>query len=273
MCNNLLFVAKKPMFITSNKFLNTLKKKYSIKKMGFSGTLDPFACGNLIIASGQYTKLFNYLKKTPKEYVATLFLGATSPTLDIEKIEKIEEVKRFEKEEIVAVLKSFLGKQKQLPPKYSAKKIEGKRAYELARDNQEFKLKEIDIEIFDIELLNYSHPFITFRAVVSEGTFIRTLGFDIAKKLGVTGTLNYLERTREGEFIYECEKKLNPLEYLNVEENFIKEPNKLLLGQKLQREDFKIKENGKYFIKYDNFFAIIEIGEKIKYLLNRIELC
>jgi len=86
MCENLLFVTRKPMFISSNKFLNQLKKKYNIKKMGFSGTLDPFACGNLIIATNQYTKLFRFLKKTPKTYIATLMLGAYSPTLDIEKI-------------------------------------------------------------------------------------------------------------------------------------------------------------------------------------------
>ena len=72
-CKNMLFVANKPMFISSNKFLNQLKRKYDIKKMGFSGTLDPFAKGCLIIASGQYTKLFNYLKKTPKTYITTLF--------------------------------------------------------------------------------------------------------------------------------------------------------------------------------------------------------
>ena len=88
-CENMLFVANKPMFISSNKFLNQLKRKYGIKKMGFSGTLDPFARGTLVIASGQYTKLFRFLKKTPKTYIATLMLGAYSPTLDIEKIEKI----------------------------------------------------------------------------------------------------------------------------------------------------------------------------------------
>ena len=122
MCENLLFVARKPMFITSNKFLSQLKKKYGIKKMGFSGTLDPFACGSIIIATGQYTKLFRFLKKTPKVYLTTLMLGARSSTLDIEGIEKIEEVKPFSKEEIEKVIKSFLGKQQQIPPKYSAKK-------------------------------------------------------------------------------------------------------------------------------------------------------
>ncbi len=273
MCENMLFVANKPMFISSNKFLNTLKKKYKIKKMGFSGTLDPFACGSLIIASGQYTKLFRFLKKTPKTYIATLMLGAYSPTLDIEKIEKIENVEKKEIEKIQKTLETFKGKQTQLPPKYSAKKINGVRAYKL-EDNKDFLDKEIEIEIFDIKLINYSHPFITFEASVSEGTFIRTLGFDIAKKLNNIGTLTYLERTKEGEFKYECEKKLNPYDYIWPKENFYKNPKDLLLGKKLDINGFDIKEDGVYKLKIENFLSIIEIKNKeIKYLVNRIKLC
>ena len=273
-CKNMLFVANKPMFITSNKFLNQLKQKYGIKKMGFSGTLDPFACGCLIIASGQYTKLFRFLKKTPKTYLTTLMLGAYSPTLDIEKIENIENTKKLDTEQIKDVLNSFIGKQTQLPPKYSAKKIDGKRAYELIRKNGDFNLKEIEIEIFNIELVNYSHPFITFKASVSEGTFIRTLGFDIAKKLGLNGALTYLERVNEGEFFYECEKKLNPYDYIWPEENFYKNENDLLLGKKLDINNFEIQKEGIYKIKTQNFLSIIEIKkDKINYLLNRINLC
>ena len=272
MCENMLFVANKPMFISSNKFLNQLKKKYKIKKMGFSGTLDPFAKGCLIIATNQYTKLFRFLKKTPKTYIATLMLGAYSPTLDIEKIESIENVKKLDIEKIKEVLNSFKGKQTQLPPKYSAKKIDGVRAYKL-EDEKVFLDKEIEIEIFDINLIDYSHPFITFETSVSEGTFIRTLGFDIAKKLNSTGTLTYLERTKEGEFKYECEKKLNPFDYIYPQENFYKNPKDLLLGKKLDINKFQIKEKGIYKIKIDNFLSIIEIDKEAKYLVNRIKIC
>ncbi len=269
----MLFVANKPMFISSNKFLNTLKRKYNTKKMGFSGTLDPFACGCLIIASGQYTKLFRFLKKTPKTYIATLMLGAYSPSLDIEKIENINTLKSFSKEEIISTLNSFKGKQKQLPPKYSAKKIDGKRAYSL-EDEKVFLNKEIEVEIFEIELINYSHPFVTFKTSVSEGTYIRSLGFDIAKKLNTTGALTYLERLNEGKFFYECETPLNPIEYLDMKENiYLNDINNLLLGKKLSIEDLKNKEKGIYYVKYDKFFAIIEISEEVKYILNRIELC
>ncbi len=276
-CENMLFVANKPMFISSNKFLNQLKKKYGIKKMGFSGTLDPFARGALIIASGQYTKLFRFLKKTPKTYITTLMLGAYSPTLDIEKIEKIEYCEKKEIEEIKEVLNSFLGKQKQLPPVYSAKKINGTRAYELERKSEfkgsEFLEKEIEIEIFDIKLINYSHPFITFEASVSEGTFIRTFGYDIAGKLGCIGTLTYLERVKEGEFKYECEKKLNPYDYIWPEENSYKNKEDLLLGRKLDINNFSVKKEGIYKLKADNFLSIVEIGKEIKYLVNRIKIC
>jgi tRNA pseudouridine55 synthase len=281
-CKNMLFVANKPMFVSSNKFLNTLKRKYGIKKLGFSGTLDPFACGCLIIAGGQYTKLFRFLKKTPKTYLATLMLGAYSPSLDIEKIEKIENTELFEREKIIETLNAFKGNQKQLPPKYSAKRINGQRAYSLMKngkwkmENENVYLeKEVDIEIFDIELINYSHPFITFKASVSEGTYIRSLGFDIAKKLGVNGALTYLERLNEGKFHYECEKPLNPVEYLDLEKNsYENDIENLILGRKLNINDFKIKKTGKYYVKYDKFFAIIEINEdEVFYILNRIELC
>ena len=278
-CENLLFVANKPMFISSNKFLNKLKKEYKIKKMGFSGTLDPFARGTLVIASGQYTKLFRFLKKTPKTYIATLMLGAYSPTLDIEKIEKIENCPKKDIKKIKEVLNSFLGKQTQLPPVYSAKKINGIRAYELKRSskqknsNSEFLDKEIEIEIFNINLINYSHPFITFEASVSEGTFIRTLGYDIASKLGCVGALTYLERTKEGEFKYECEKKLNPYDYIWPKENSYKNTKDLLLGKKLDINNFDIKKEGIYKLKADNYLSIVEIGKNVKYLVNRIKIC
>ena len=117
MSKNLLFVARKPSFIGSNRFLSQIKRKYGVKKAGFSGTLDPFACGTLIIAFGQYTKLFRFLKKSPKRYRATLWLGASSPTLDIEKIEKIEDVPSFDRDQILDVVSSFCGKVTYHPPK------------------------------------------------------------------------------------------------------------------------------------------------------------
>ena len=264
--NNKLFVVNKPMFISSNQYLSKIKRKYKNKKAGFSGTLDPFAKGCLIVAFGQYTRLFQFLKKTPKTYKATLFLGAYSETLDIEKISKVEIPPKFSFDEIKKVVESFKGKITQIPPKYSAKKIDGIRAYDLARAGKEVDIKKIEVEIFDIKITNYSHPFLSFEAKVSEGTYIRSLGRDIAEKLGVDGALTYLERLNEGKFKFDNEKFLNPLEYLGDEEN-------LFLGRKLQREDFKIQKNGKYVIVFGEYFAIIKIDEKVNYLLNKVELC
>jgi tRNA pseudouridine55 synthase len=273
---NRLFVVKKPLFISSNNFLNRVKRRYGVKKGGFSGTLDPFAKGTLIVAFGQYTKLFNYLKKTPKVYRATIFLGADSETMDIEKISKVTPLNRFDNSQIEEVVESFKGKIKQIPPKYSAKKIDGVRAYKLARDNLDIEMKEIEVEVYDIRVTNYSHPFLSIEAEVSEGTYIRSLGVDIAHKLGVDGALTYLERVREGEFIYENEKSLNPLNYLNVEKNFyLGDTQNLSLGRKLKKEEFKNQNSGKYVVEFENYFAIIEIEKsgKVNYLLNRIKKC
>jgi tRNA pseudouridine55 synthase len=271
--NNRLFVVNKPLFISSNNYLRKIKRKYRVKKAGFSGTLDPFAKGCLIVAFGQYTKLFRFLKKTPKTYKATLFLGAYSPTLDVEKIEKVEIPEKFDEKIVIEVVESFKGRQTQIPPKYSAKKINGFRAYDLARAGEEVDIKEIQIEIFDIKVTNYSHPFLSFEASVSEGTYIRSLGYDIAKKLGVKGSLTYLERINEGEFYFDNEKPLNPLEYLDLEKNEYENEEDLFLGRKLDINKFKIQKKGIYLLEYGNYFAVIEIDDEVKYLLNKVEKC
>ena len=250
-----------------------VKRKYNTKKVGFSGTLDPFATGCLIVATGQYTKLFNYLQKTPKTYRATLWLGASSPTFDIEKVENIKDISEFTIGKIDETLKSFEGTIRYLPPKYSAKKIDGKRAYDLAREGKDIKLKEIESEIYSIILLNYNHPFVHFEATVSEGTYIRSLGQLISKKLNISGTLSSLERIREGRFRYENERTLNPLDYLTIKENiYTGDEEWLELGKKLNIEYFENRGNGAYYVVTSNFFSIIEIREEqVKYKLNRIE--
>jgi len=270
---NRLFVAHKPIFRSSNGYMGYVKRKYGTKKVGFSGTLDPFATGCLIVATGQYTKLFNYLQKTPKTYRATLWLGANSPTLDIEKVDNIYEIPHFSEEKITAVLESFQGELSYYPPKYSAKKIGGKRAYELARENKDVVLKKITSTIHHITLLNYNHPFVHFEATVSEGTYIRSLGHLIAEKLGVDGTLSSLERINEGKFHFENEKALDPLDYLKIPRNFYTgDESWLELGKKLSIDYFENKEDGYYLIETSHFFAIIEIKEGVvSYKLNRQE--
>ena len=249
-----------------------VKHKYGTKKVGFSGTLDPFATGCLIVATGQYTKLFQYLNKTPKSYKATLWLGANSPSLDIEKIDGIKEVAAFSESHIKEVLDSLLGELTYYPPKFCAKKINGKRAYELAREGKEVELKTITSTIYDIKLLNYSHPFVHFEAKVSEGTYIRSLGSLIADKLGVDGTLSSLHRIHEGQFYYDNEKALNPFTHLALPSNTYTGDDAFMeLGKKLGLEYFEIKDEGVYLVETSQFFSIIEIVDKeVKYRFNRI---
>ena len=269
---NRLFVVNKPIFRTSNGYMGYVKRKYHTKKVGFSGTLDPFATGCLIVATGQYTKLFQYLDKTPKSYRATLWLGANSPSLDIEKIDSIKDTVIFEEQYIEDTLSSLLGELSYYPPKFCAKKINGKRAYELAREGQEVNLKTITSTIYSIKLLNYNHPFIHFEAKVSEGTYIRSLGALITDKLGVDGTLSSLHRIHEGQFYYDNEKALNPFTHLAIVSNtYTGDETYMELGKKLSIEYFKKQHNGIYLVETSHFFSIIEIIEaEVKYRFNRI---
>jgi tRNA pseudouridine55 synthase len=270
---NRLFVVNKPIFRSSNGYMGYVKRKYGTKKVGFSGTLDPFATGCLIVATGQYTKLFQFLNKTPKSYKATLWLGASSDTLDIEHISSLEEVEAFSQKYLNEVLQSFVGELEYLPPKYSAKKVNGQRAYDLARAGKEIELKKIQSTIYEIKLLNYSHPFVHFEATVSEGTYIRSLGQLIADKLGVNATLSSLHRINEGAFRYEDEKALNPFEHLAIPNNrCIKEEIDIELGKKIDKSYFENQEDGVYLVETTNFFAVIEIAEEeVRYRLNRLE--
>ena len=270
---NLLFVVDKPIFVSSNHYMNVIKRKYGTKKVGFSGTLDPFATGCLIVATGQYTKLFQYLDKTPKTYRATLWLGAESTSLDIENIQNICDIPRVDEMRLRGILTSLKGELEYLPPKYSAKKIAGERAYDIMRRGGDLELPTVRSTIHELRLLHYRHPFVTFEAVVSEGTYIRSLGAMIAEALGVPGTLSSLRRLREGKFHIGKEEPLDPLEYLAPPKNrYFGDPQWLELGKKLQARFFEKQENGLYVVETEHFFSILEFTDgEIKYRLNRIE--
>ncbi|MDD2829191.1 MAG: tRNA pseudouridine(55) synthase TruB [Sulfuricurvum sp.] len=272
---NRLFVAYKPTGMSSNQLLSRLKRRYGIKKAGYSGTLDPFAKGVLIIAFGNHGRLFRFLNKTPKQYRATLWLGAYSPTLDIEKIETIDELEPFELSLITSAIDSLHGEITYLPPKYSAKRINGKRAYELARAGIDVELKTITSTIHEIKLLHYCHPFVTFEANVSEGSYIRSLGEMIADKLGCEGSLTALERLNEGQFFYDNEKEIDIKTALSLPKNrYNGDTETILLGQPLYREQFEEQLNGTYWLDNGSTISIIEIADdKIHYILNKVEAC
>lgn len=272
---NRLFVAYKPAGLSSNQLLSRIKRRYGVKKAGYSGTLDPFAKGVLIVALGNHGRLFRFLNKTPKRYRATLWLGAYSPTLDIEQIESIVPLAPLSEERISEVIASLKGELTYLPPKYSAKRLGGKRAYEFARAGIDVELKSITSTVYDIRMLHYCHPFVTFEATVSEGTYIRSLGELIAESLGTEGALTALERLNEGQFVYENERPLDVKTSLALPENrYNGRKETIMLGQPLRSEDFEHSEEGTYWVDNGESISIIAIdGEGVHYILNKVEAC
>lgn len=261
--------------MSSNRFLGQIKRRYNVKKAGFSGTLDPFAKGVLIIAFGQFTKLFRFLNKKKKSYRATLWLGASSPTLDTERIEKVENIMPFASDSLAIISKSMCGEIEYLPPKFCAKKVDGKRAYMLARSGEEFELNKIKSTIYDFKILHYMHPFLTFEITISEGGYIRSMGEIIAHKFGFDGILSSLERLSEGDFVYENERVLNPLDFIALQENhYLGDISDIELGRKLSVNDFEHTSEGIYKLVHLDELSVLEIKEEeVKYLLNKVKLC
>ncbi len=270
---NAILIGYKPPFISSNAYLTNLKKKYATKKAGFSGTLDPFARGCLVVAFGQYTKLLPFINTEPKIYNATLWLGAKSASLDIENILSITQTLEIPKTKIYEVLKSLQGEINYTPPIFSAKKINGRHAYELARIGKTINLKPQIMQVFKLTLLNYNHPFLHFQAQVSKGTYIRSLADIMAKKFGSFGILSSLERVSEGGLISHTKKEifLDGFKILPFERLFLDSSCAKLFynGVKFQLKNIK---SGIYKVKFDSFFSIIQIKDgNISYLLNRID--
>lgn len=271
---NRLFVAYKPPFISSHAFLGRLKRKYGVKKAGFSGTLDPIAKGVLIVAFGNYTKLFRFLKKAPKKYKATLWLGAVSDGFDIERVQEVIDTQKLNIGEIKKEIDALKNLTHQTPPKFSAKWIDGKRAYDLARKGEEFDMKSVPVAIYEADFINYSHPFLTFEATVSEGAYIRSLAQTLCQNLNTIGALSSLERVSEGGFVFEGEKSLHILEHINLPSNsYNGEMKNIQIGKKLKKEDFETKENGVYKIIQEKNISVIEISdERVDYLINQLEI-
>ncbi len=185
---------------TSRDMVNELSHIFGLKKIGHTGTLDPIATGVLVICIGRYTKLVERLESLEKEYIAEIKLGIKTDTLDItgQILEKRE--CNVDKDNLMSVLNSLVGKYKQVIPKYSAKKINGKKLYEYARENIDITLPENEVEIKAIELLDFNNDIITFKTTVTKGTYIRSLIQTICDKLEVIGTMNNLIRVRQGKF-------------------------------------------------------------------------
>ncbi|MGL4804887.1 MAG: tRNA pseudouridine(55) synthase TruB [Bacteroidales bacterium] len=196
----------KPLNWTSFALVKRIRSRISreleIKKIkvGHAGTLDPLATGVMIICTGKATKLIESFQYQTKEYVATIQLGATTPSFDLEtEIDQTYPFEHITKEQVEETLKTFIGTIEQTPPAYSACKVNGERAYDLARKGEEVELKPKILVIDDIELIDYQLPVIKVRVVCSKGTYIRALARDIAIALGSGGHLTGLIRTRIGD--------------------------------------------------------------------------
>lgn len=196
-------IVNKPKGITSFDVIRKLKPILKEKRIGHVGTLDPFASGVLIIALGRYTKLFFLFDDLYKEYIAEGVFEESRDTDDVEGkvLEKTKNQNILSFNELEALIKNnFLGSILQKPPIYSAKKIDGKRAYDLARENKEFQLKSVNVFINNIELLEYNYPYFRIKTSVSKGTYIRAIVRDIGE---ITNNLAYtkdLIRTSIGDY-------------------------------------------------------------------------
>lgn len=200
-----LFV-NKPLQWTSFNVVNRIRwkiiKTLKIKKIkvGHAGTLDPLATGVMIICTGKSTKLIESFQDQTKEYIATLELGATTPCFDKElPVDATYPTEHITSELVNKVIPGFIGEIMQIPPVYSAKKVDGKRAYDYARDGQEVELQPKLLVIDEIEVLNFALPLLKIRVVCSKGTYIRALARDIGTALQSGAHLAALERTRIGD--------------------------------------------------------------------------
>ena len=200
-------VLDKPFEWTSTDVVR--KIKYALRKLGYSrikvghaGTLDPLATGILLVCIGRATKLVDGLQAEEKEYVADLLLGATTPSFDLEHpIDRTYPWEHITEEQVHEALRSLTGERLQTPPIYSAKKIEGTRAYELARAGETTELRQVRITIYEIELLECALPRLRIRVRCSKGTYIRALAREIGEALGSGAHLTSLRRTRSGGFL------------------------------------------------------------------------
>ena len=193
-------------FSLVNKFRYEACRFLGIRKLkvGHAGTLDPLATGVMILCTGKHTKHIPQLQEGRKEYIADIRLGQTTPTYDMEsEPDAFFPTDHITRELVLERLQSFVGTIEQVPPAFSAVKVDGKRAYDLARKGRDFELKAKTLVIDEIELLDYTLPDIQIRVVCSKGTYIRALARDIGLALGSGGHLTALRRTRVGEFTLE----------------------------------------------------------------------
>ena len=263
---NGILVINKPKGYTSRDIVNIAVKALGTKKIGHTGTLDPMAEGVLVLCVGQALKMCELLTEHSKTYLAGITLGIETDTLDITGNVIREEKVDVSKSLILKVLNSFKGKYLQEVPSYSAVKINGKKLYEYARNNEEIELPKREVEIKNIELLEYNedNSEIKFKVLVSKGTYIRSLIRDIGIKLNVPITMSELRRTKQGKFnIEDCFKideiENNNYKFLNIKD-VLDYPIHVIDDETLLKQ---IKNGALIKNKYNNEFVMFSYNDEI----------
>ena len=279
----------KPEGISSARVVALVKKKLGAKKVGHTGTLDPFATGLLLCAINQGTRISRFFLGGHKKYAATLCLGVETDTFDLTGNMVFEARKNWEdtikKEDILNVMESFMGIQYQVPPVFSALKHEGQPLYKLARQGRKIQKQPRQIEIFDITLADVNLPYVEITVHCSSGTYIRSLAVDIGKKLGCGAHLVKLKRTQSSAFKLEQAIQLDEMETLDRDSLYKKIipltrclafmpkvgvdasiAQRIKFGQKLKKEDMPyFSEDPGVFVrvvdKNDDLLAIIQLNE------------
>lgn len=281
--DGLLLVNKEENY-TSRDVVNVISKIFNTSKVGHAGTLDPIAEGVLVIAVGKGLKLIDFLSCYKKEYIATVSMGFLTDTLDVTG-NKIMEFNDFsiDKDTLSDKLKEFVGKSIQTVPLYSAVKVNGKRLYEYARKGENIELPKREIEIYDIELLDFNDKEFKFRVEVSKGTYIRSLIKDIGDKLKIPCTMKNLVRTKQESFKIEDSYTLNEIKNGNYKiiplidciDNFFKVEVDDYIAKKISNGrilENRYKEDKIAFINNNQLLALYKPYEKDQTLIKPIKV-
>lgn len=253
---NGILIVNKPKNYTSRDIVNIISKKLNTKKVGHTGTLDPIAEGVLVVPIGRALKISELLTSEKKEYIAKVILGYETDMLDITGKEIKRNIPNVDKDKLIEVLNSFIGKYNQEVPMYSAVKVNGRKLYEYARSNIQITPPSKIVEIYSISLLEgpiYKDDMVEFtmKCEVSKGTYIRSLIRDIAYKLSTYGTMKELIRTKQGSFLLEDAFTLEDIQKDNYKLLSIKEA---LPNIKITKIDDKILKQVKNGMVLDKFF-------------------
>ena len=257
-------VVNKPKDLTSHRVVEKVRELLPKGvKVGHTGTLDPLATGVLILAIGKATRLSQYLIKKDKCYVVKGRFGLTSNTYDVDGEVKEVKCREIGKEEFTEALKDFKGEIAQVPPPFSAVRVKGKRAYELARQGKEVELPKRRVKIYLLELLEFNYPSFTLKVCCSSGTYIRSLVYDIGKRLNCSAVVEELKRTKVGKIGIEKATTLEEIREKGVEK-FLLKPQEVLDFPILEIEDEEEFKQGKRITvkgKEEGLYSVVKGGK------------